>query len=199
MIRSGTEERNLYYGRPVVAGRTIFVGLCQKYETHGQLPMPVFAVETDADGLNPSVRWTYDPDSVELGGRGRGDASFDGTQASVAVTDDAVFTLGKLGVLGAADRATGAERWRAGFFGYAALYASPVVHDDLLYVPIDDGLYVFEATAEAPRCIGSYELGIHYGTPLPTEDGVYVAEGNFMWKLKPPRALAGGGTGPRGD
>ena len=190
---SGVAERNLFYGRPVVAGRTIFVGLCQKYEAPGIRPMPVYAVEVDANGLNPRIRWEYAPGGVDLnvGPTGRA-AAFDGTQGSVAVTGDAVFALGKLGVLGAADRTTGAERWRAGFFGYAALYASPVVRDGLLYVPTDDGLYVFEATAGAPRCVGCYQVGTaHYGTPLPTEDGLYLPGRSAVWKLQPPRALIG--------
>ena len=193
--RSGMAARDLFYGRPVVSGRTIFVGLNQKERS---LPMtPAFAVEVDADGLNPRIRWRYAADDVRTGERtinGAGPypswAAFGGTRGAVAVTDRTAFVLGRFGVLGAADRGTGEERWRAGFIGAASLYASPSVHDALLYVPTDDGLFVFEATADAPRCVGCYQVGTgHYSTPLPTNDGLYFTGRSADWKLKLPREL----------
>ena len=179
-------RRNLFFAPPVVADGTIYVGLNQTLdERRLRTRRPVYAIETDADGRNPRIEWTFDP------------PAFLGTHAAVAAAGDRLFVLGRDESLWCVDRATGEELWHVGFAGWPhAPYAPPVVRDGLLYAPLDGDLHVFDAASAGPAGaarVGRYRFGRTGGAirtgPAPAADGVYVGAHDAVWKLRPPRGL----------
>ena len=182
----GRGRRNLFFAPPVVADGVIYIGLNQSLdERRLRTRRPIYAIETDADGLNPRIAWTFDP------------PAFLGTHAAVAVAGDRLFVLGRDESLWCVDRASGKELWHVGFDHWPhAPFSPPVVRDGRLYVSLDADLYVFDATSPGPAgaaCVGRYRFGPGVGSfrtgPAPAADGVLLGASDAIWKLRPPRDL----------
>ena len=180
------DRPNLFFAPPVVADGTIYVGLNDVPDQRSkQIAKPVYAVETDADGLAPRIRWRFAPSTPTF--------HFAGTYAAAVPDGDRVFVLSRSGTLWAVDRGTGEPLWREEFFHDAPLHVAPALADGVLYVPTEAELVALDVTGPRPRRLGTYLLDrMPFVTaPAPAGTTLYHAAGGSVWKLRTPRDLPG--------
>jgi len=175
----GLGRRNFFVGSPALDGDTVYVGLAQIPEDISmETRRPVYAVELAVRGGTtvPRIKWTFD------------NKNFNGTTASVAVSDGKVYVVSQSGVVFGIDAASGRTLWTSDLGEQAAFFSNPCVQGGHLYVATGDAdLYVF-SLGPVPKCQCSiyFDGGIQFTSPLAVEGRLYLGADGYLWALQPP-------------
>lgn len=137
---------------------------------------PMYGVDLQNTAYHPTAT---NPDGNEL--TKRSIAAISGRSPNpVAIADGAVYVSSTAGKTYAIDVETEAVRWEKDGSG------SPAVQSETVYGPTEQGrLFGYDTETGARWESDAIESVIGLGGPLPTENGIYVASQEVIWRFDP--------------
>jgi outer membrane protein assembly factor BamB len=126
------------------------------------------ALQLDSAGGKPQTAWTAP--KLNFGA------------ASPVVHDGRIYTINRAGVLNCGDTATGQVLWQLRLKG--AIWGSPVLVRDHMYLINRDGLGLVVQLGEKPEIIGEGPLGEEVlASPAVADEALFIRSKNHLWKV----------------
>ena len=171
-ILGGRGTRNNIIATPVIYDNKVFLAVGQDPE-HGEGPGHFYCIDATKTGdVTESGRiWHY------------GDDDFKRTLSSAAIADGLVYIADLSGFLHCLDAKTGKPYWVHDML--AAVWGSPMVIDDKVYLGDEDGDIVVLRHGKTMEVLGESNMGSSvYATPVPVNGVLFIMNRNQLYALQ---------------
>jgi outer membrane protein assembly factor BamB len=170
-VLGGRGTRNNIISTAVVYDNKMYIGVGQDPE-HGEAPGHFWVVDITGRGdITDSVVWH------------RGGEEFNRTISTAAIHDGIVYISDLSGFLYALDAQTGEHYWT--YDTFAAVWGSPYVADDKVYLGDEDGDIIVLKTGKEMVEIAEMNMGASvYTTPYAKDGVLYVLSRNRLFAIE---------------
>ena len=167
----GRGSRNNIISTPVFYDNKVYLAVGQDPE-HGEGVGHLWAIDASQKGdiTKTGAVWHF------------GGKNFNRTMSTVAIQDGLLYTADLSGFVYCLDAATGTQHWK--YDTFAAIWGSPFVADDKIYIGDEDGDVAVLKTGEKMELIHEVNMGSAVYTTQVARDGVlYVASRNMLFAI----------------